>query len=842
MPFRFAIFLLSPSVLAAVEPAIFTAEIRPFIEHHCVKCHGPEKQKGKLRLDTLPPDFTDPRTAERWKEVVDSVSSHEMPPEEEPRPHSLDVAKFASWLETRLADAETAKRPPEVVLRRMNRSEYNNTIRDLLGVDFQPASRFPDDPQAGGYDNVGTALTISPLRMELYYDEARTILDRALFAGPRPEVVKWRFDPEENADRGMDVLRVKRGRDNVILNAGQISRIAGEFTFMRREAWNGSIGFRDFAVAVEGDYLIRLRAAAKVPERKAFTAWVRQVLEKRRAAEIALEPQKKQWIDDDFENRVKHFETSRTYDYGPPRLKLTQDLAGTPSVIAELDIAAPVSAPQVYELTRHFTTARGGLTFENVYEVTRHQENGDLLGEDAFPRPELGIDWIELEGPIHAVWPPKSHRMVLHESEKETTDEATYAREVLTRFMPKAYRRPVFPAEIQDKLALYTAARPGKSSFLEAIKIPLISILTSPNFLFLVEPKVATATAEPLTPHELASRLAYFLWSSMPDETLFRLASDGSLAQPQVMQEQVDRLLADPRSEAFVKNFSGQWLGLRKVGANPPVKGIYPDYDRHFEISIVRESEGFFSEILRHDLDVRNFLKTNFVTINERLARFYGIPSIKGDEIRRVPIPDGLQRGGIVTQAAIHTITSNGTRTSPVSRGVWVLKTLLGTDPGLPLANVGEIANEIPGIDKATVRQRLALHRENPSCARCHDKIDPLGFALENFNAVGQWRDRESRPNTDKEAADDPVIDATGKMPNGVEFVGLAGLQDALLGQHHSFENSLATQLTTYAIGRELGFSDREEVRRLTSAMNKNGNSLRSLIHAISTSPLFTTH
>ena len=842
MPFRLAFILLPLSIASAAEPDAFTAEIRPFIQNHCVKCHGPEKQKGKLRLDTLPPDFSDPRTAELWKEVVDSVSTHEMPPEEEPQPHSLDVAKFASWLETQIAHAETAKRSNEVVLRRMNRSEYNNTIRDLLGVDFQPASRFPDDPLAGGYDNIGTALTISPLHMELYYDAASAILDRALFAGAKPEMIKWRFDPEENADRGMDVLRVKRGENNILLNAGQISRMAGEFTFMRREAWNGSIGFRDFVVPTEGDYIIRFRAAARIPKRTTFITEVLQFLEKRRTAEIAQEPGKKKWVDDDFENRMKHFQASRTYDYGPPRLKLTQDLAGTPSVIAEMDIAAPENAPRVYELSRHFTTARGGLTFENVYEVTRQQENWDLQGDDDFPRPELGIDWIELEGPIHEAWPPKSHRMVLHESEKEATDEAAYAREVLTRFMPKAYRRPVFPAEIDAKLALYTAARPGKSSFLEAIKIPLISILTSPNFLFLVEPKVDTPTAEPLTPYELASRLSYFLWSSMPDEALFRLALDGSLALPQVMQAQVDRLLADPRSEAFVKNFSGQWLGLRKVGANPPVKGIYPGYDRHFEISIVRESEGFFSEILRHDLDVRNFLKTNFVTINERLARFYGIPSIKGDEIRRVPLPDGLQRGGIVTQAAIHTITSNGTRTSPVSRGVWVLKTLLGTDPGLPLANVGEIANEIPGIDKATVRQRLALHRENPSCARCHDKIDPLGFALENFNAVGQWRDRESRPNTDKESADDPVIDATGKMPNGVEFVGLAGLQDALLGQHASFENSLATQLTTYAIGRELGFPDREEVRRLTAAMNKNGNTLRSLIHAISTSPLFTTH
>ena len=264
-----------------------------------------------------------------------------------------------------------------------------------------------------------------------------------------------------------------------------------------------------------------------------------------------------------------------------------------------------------------------------------------------------------------------------------------------------------------------------------------------------------------LTGYELASRLSYFLWSSMPDDELFRLAANGELLKPAVLGAQATRMIADPKSEASVKNFAGQWLGLRKVGTNPPAKNLYPEYDRHLELSIVRETEGFFAEILRNDLDARNLIKSDFVTINERLGRFYGIPGVKGDAIRRVPAPPEAHRGGLVTQASIQSITSNGTRTSPVVRGVWVLRTLLGSDPGLPVANVGEIASKVPGIDKATVRQRLAIHREAAACARCHDKIDPLGLALENYNAAGEWRDREGHGYQGRIEEKDPIIDAS---------------------------------------------------------------------------------
>ncbi len=817
----------------------FKSIVQPFISEHCASCHGAEKQKGKLRLDTLPADFSDPLVVEKWKEVVNAVSGHEMPPEDEPQPSVDSANQFASWLESELGRAEIAKRSTRVVLRRMNRAEYNNTIRDLVGVDFNPAERFPEDPAASGFDNIGEALTMSPMQLELYYDTARQILDRALVEGPQPEAVKWRFDPEEN-DKGLDRLRVKRGKNNILLNKG-INKVENGFTVIHHESWNTPVGFRDFKVPVAGEYVIRFRAAGRVPSRDQVTNSAEKILGFRRDEQNTKQPKNKRWHDEQFQTDLNHFKTHPIYNYGPPRVKMTVDLGGTPRVVSEMDVAADPSAPGIYEVRTWHTTQSAGVHIQNDYDVPKLLENFWMQGNENFARPELMIDWIELEGPIHPVWPPESHRLVLFNTPNKDKDETAYARDVLTRFMTRAYRRPLREGELDARMALFEKLRPEKPSFVEAIKVPLAATLASPHFLYLVEPEPPGKNPRPLDPFELASRLSYFLWSSMPDVDLFLLAESGEILKPEVIRSEVDRLLADPRSEAFVSNFASQWLGLRKVGDNPPSNTLYPEYDRHLELSIVRETEGFFSEILRSDLDARNLIQSNFVTINERLARFYGIAGVKGDEIRKVKVSDGFPRGGLVTQASIHTITSNGTRTSPVVRGTWILKTLLGDDPGLPVANVGEIQPQVPGIDKATVRQRLAIHREVASCARCHEKIDPLGLALENFNAAGQWRDQEGHGYNGRIEKNDPVIDASAKMPDGTEFVGVQGLQEELLKRDAQFLNSLASQLTTYALGRELGFSDRPAVRRFVKDMQGEKNMIRTLIKSIATSEAFTT-
>jgi len=821
------------------DTAGFAGIAKPFLQNHCVSCHGPEKQKGRLRLDTLSNNFADPAVAAKWAEVVKALNAHEMPPEGEPQPKPEVSGKVADWLAAELGHAEILKRTTRVVLRRMNRAEYNNTIRDLVGVDFNPADKFPEDPPAGGFDNIGQALSISPMQVELYYAAARQILDRALVEGAQPPAIQWRFEPEENT-LGGDRLRVKRDGNNILLNDGQNPTENG-FTVIHHESWNKGVGFRDFKVPAEGEYVIRWRAAGRVPTRASVVASARAILEKRRDEQTAKNPQAKEHHERQLENDLRHFEAYRSYDYGPPRVKLTQDLGGTPSVVGELDIDAPESAPKTYEVRAYFTKQSAGVQLAYAYSVPRSLENFWMQGRDEFARPELLLDWIELEGPLHPQWPPASHRRVLFDSPNKEKDEKAYAREILTRFMTRAYRRPARPEEVATKLVLFEKQRAEKPSFVEALKVPLAAVLASPHFLYLVEPEAPSAQLRKLDAFELASRLSYFLWSSMPDDELFRLAASGELLKPAVLGMQASRMIADPKSEAFVKNFAGQWLGLRKVGTNPPAANLYPEYDRHLEVSMIRETEGFFAEILRRDLDARHLIKSDFVTINERLARFYGIAGVKGDAIRRVPAPPEAHRGGLVTQASIQSITSNGTRTSPVVRGVWVLRTLLGSDPGLPVANVGEIASKVPGIDKATVRQRLAIHREQASCARCHDKIDPLGLALENYNAAGEWRDREGHGHEGRIGADDPIIDASAKMPDGTEFKGVEGLQAQLLKKEDLFLTTLASQLYTYGLGRELGFSDRPTVRASVEAMKRNKYMLRALLLTIVQSGLFTT-
>ncbi len=484
---------------------------------------------------------------------------------------------------------------------------------------------------------------------------------------------------------------------------------------------------------------------------------------------------------------------------------------------------------------------------------------------DDFARPEAWIDWMELEGPTYRQWPPASQAKLLPSAEslglsadqmpplsavgnhqdEATVDELPYVEKSLRRFMQRAYRRPVEPAELNEKLQMYHAARADGLPLQEAIKRPMKSILISPHFLFLDESSkqvdgAATNIPSRLNDFQLASRLSYFLWSSMPDDALFRVANKRGVSDGDGLLRQVNRLLDDPRSEAFITHFAGQWLGLREVGANPPAPELYRHYDRHLETSMVQESLAFFREILRDDLDAIHLIDSPFVVINERLARFYEIDGVRGDFFRRVAVEPNSHRGGVLTQASMLTITSNGTRTSPVKRGTWVLKNILGTDPGLPVANAGEIAPKVPGIDKATVRQRLEIHRELPQCARCHDKIDPLGFALENYDASGYYRTQEGHGYQGRVERNDPLIDASSKLPDGTQINGIDGLKQSLRHRRELFFRCLADKMMTYALGRELTLADRPTMNAIVQQWT-NEPTLKRLIQLIASSEPFHT-
>lgn len=811
-------------------------EAEPFLTEHCLRCHGPDLAEAEFRVDQdLTNSFGDRSNAAKWSEVVNVLNGHQMPPPEEPQPNASVVAGLVDLVTSELIHAERLRHDSGAVLRRMNRDEYRNTIRDLVGVDFD-TSYFPPDPPAGGFDNNGSALVMSPLLMEMYLEAATQILDQAIVEGDQPPIIRWRFQPESGKS---DKNRVTYDGQRLIVNGGK-NRVDGDCIVMHHGSWDRKFNVRDFSLPDAGKYRIRIRAGSVVPDRREVVAAAEKLLTQRLEDAIARKPQDESRKRKEFLSQLEHFANFPPYDYGPARIEVTQHLAGQPERIAELDIDATKNEMRTYEFDAFFSDKSAGLTIEYAYQIPKELENFQIQWDEGFARPTAWIDWMEIEGPIYEHWPPESHSRLLPAVQAGVKERA-YARRVIARFLQRAYRRPADSSEIDSKLALFDAARVHSNSLNDAIRIPLTAILVSPNFLYLAEPQNASNAAGevPRDDYQLASRISYFLWSSMPDDELFRAANRGELHKRDALNVQVARMLADDKADAFVTNFAGQWLGLRDVGANPPSMQLYRRYDRHFETSIVEESLSLFREVLRNDLSVMNFIDSEFVVINERLARFYGIGGVHGDHFRRVPLPEDSHRGGIFTQASMSSLTSNGTRTSPVKRGVWVLNNILGINPGLPVADAGDIAPKVPGIDQATVRERLEIHRELPQCARCHNQIDPLGFALENFDASGAWREREGHGYEGRIRDKDPLIDASSQLPDGTKIAGLDSLKEELLRQEDAFLRCLAAKMLTYALGRELGIVDRPRVDAAVEHMKSNELTLRSLIEFVVQSDTF---
>ncbi len=817
----------------------YQQDVVPFLTAYCQACHGAEVQEGEFRVDqNLPNDFLDLASKQHWSEVVDVLNSHSMPPEDEKQPSVDEVAKVVDWITSQMVKAELSRRDSAIVLRRMNRQEYKNTIRDLVGIDFD-VSGFPEDPMADGFDNNGNALTLSPLLMELYLNAAERILDQALVSGEQPPVLKWRFEPESgDSDRN----RVEYDDQRLIVNGGN-NRVEGDAVVLRFDGWDRTINVRDFRLPNDGEYIIRIKARAVVPNRNEVVAAAQEYLQERLDKQMQENPKGEKYHRNAFDENLEHFRTNRIYDYGPPRLKVVKNLGGTPSVVGDMDVTGTIDEPQLIEIRTNFKSIKAGITLNNSYSIPKELENFWMQTGDKFARPEIWVDWFEIEGPMYASWPPESHARLLltspnTSSSLKDTAKNEAAKEVIGTFMKRAYRRPVSSAEVAEKFELFKQASEQGQEFQQAIRLPIIAVLASPKFLYLTESSDGSKRRK-LDDYELASRLSYFLWSSMPDDELLAVAKTGQLKNE--LKQQTARMLRDPKSAEFVINFSDQWLGLRAVGANPPAEDLYPKYDRHLEVSIIEEARAFFDHIMRNDLDLMNFVSSDFVVINERLGRFYGIPDVRGDHFRAVPVPQNVHRGGVVTQAAMLTITSNGTRTSPVKRGTWVMKNVLGIDPGLPVANAGDIAPKVPGIDKATVRQRLQIHRELAQCARCHNNIDPLGFALENFNAAGEWRSQEGFGYKGRINENDPVIDASAKMIDGTEFVGVDGLREVLLQKEDLFLNCITSKMLTYALGRELGIADQPVVKKIVNDLQSDQRNMAYLIEKIIESDLFQT-
>jgi mono/diheme cytochrome c family protein len=804
----------APAQLAAAQGAAATPEssrefdavVRPFLEAHCTACHGEKKQKGDLRLDTLSRDFLNPAAAGHWMEVMERIDSGDMPPKKEARPAPGDIARVAEQITLQLTEAETHRQAAEgetVSFRRLSRDEYRNTIRDLLGVacDVADPAGLPEDPDWQGFERIGAVLTISPAHIEKYLAAADAALSEALALGPQPASTTVRM-------RAVDFHRISGEVAKLLEAQGTIDR--ARIDIVPNNGANGTPGEgNELKIATAGEYRFRVRLSALRPP-------------------------------------------------GGRAPRLLVYAAGIDRTLFEQDVEAPEDQPTTLEFRAHLPAGVHQMRVINAvpgpnpegrqsrplnskpfFSLQARQPWQIKLTDDAFKPiwPTILLDWLEYEGPLQASWPPPAHQAIFagDAGSGDAAGDAAHAREVLVRFLGRAFRRPARPDEVERLMTLVERERRLGGGFAASLKPALLAALCSTSFLYLVEGS-AGAPSPRLGDWELASRLSYFLWSSMPDERLLDLARQGTLRQPGTLRAEARRMLADARARAFMDAFPRQWLQLRRVGMFAPDRKLYPEYDDYLEKSMVGETTAFFREVLQRDLGLREFLDSDWTMLNERLALHYGIAGVDGQEFRRVALKPEDHRGGLLTQAAILSLTSDGTRHRPVHRGKWILESIIGKPPPPPPANVPPIRTSAPGQPKATLRAKLEAHREDPNCAACHRKIDPLGLAFDNYDAIGHWRTTEAVRDG---AGADPMLDPSGELPDGRAFADAAGLKRLLAADLDRFALAFCDKLATYALRRGMTFADRAELAAIATGAKAQDYHLASLIEQLVASPLF---
>lgn len=828
---------------AAVPP-----EVQSFLSQHCLSCHDARKANAGLRLDQLGSDFAQGRTADMWKEVHDRVAVGEMPPEGSPRPPAEQSKAFLTWVNARLQQAERDARSAgnRNLLRRLNRSEYLHTVGDLLALDENFLDRIgeelPSDGKVDGFDRVSTALFLDRTQLEKNLIAAQWIAREAIVEPERPpmrhEVVEW-----EKGRPGPPKARViigagkeiPHGATRLTIKPDGVEYLEGDLYSRTPDGLFASIGNVDLRTRVveDGYYRFRLRArvddrSRTVPNRLRYVYAEKLPIEVR--GEFALEQGVTEFTlflkagDPDMQRRLafRWNDTPRAVIVNPPLAKLRQQRT---SAIGALEQARLKQRPaaETAPLQAALDAANQALA---DYEGPENIYNPEL---DIEKLPRLFVDSVEVEGPVRADWPPASHRRIFFAGD-ERRDES-YAREIFAKLLPQAYRRPLEPGELERVLGAVRSTMHAGRPFREAMRFGLETVLCSPDFLYLQEPQQAEGPSGPrrLNDYELANRLSYFLWSSLPDDELFSLAAKGRLGDETTLAAQVKRMLADPKSRRFVEDFAGQWLDVREFG-NIQAAKEYKDYDKDLAEAQREEAFAFFGEILAQNLPITQLLDSDFVVVNERLAKHYGIEGVAGPEFRRVSIGLDAHRGGVLGLSGLMTLLADGTRTLPMRRGTWVLTKLFNDPPGNPPPNAGEIQPNVSGA-RLTVRQRLEMHRNDETCASCHAKLDPFGLALENYDAIGAWRTRANGENF--KGSNTPPIDPAGELIDGRKFATLVEFKAVLLADRDKFADAFTRQLMTYALARPVGYADHAAVEAVSAALKRDDFRIQSLILAV---------
>jgi len=786
---------------AAVDP-----RVPAFLKTYCIDCHGPKKQKGDFRVDELK-DSATAADAENWQLVLDNLHLGEMPPEEAKlHPKPAEVEPVTTWIQGELKRAALALggQKGEVVLRRLNRLEYENTIEDLFDVRGDYTVGFPEDTISGGFNNNGAALSLSAEQMNEYLRAADFILNRAVVTKPRPETRKVAFTLQD-----IEARKKKREEERAKFKGKKdegYTETPTEKKRKEREVASGNFG-SPFYPAFGGDAIIPVKYLK--PDTKDFfpvrePGWYRFKV-------LAYAARN--------EGQVMRLQVS----HGSGKQEEIPTIAG----VTQISDATPREIEYRVYLQPNHRVEIAMLDGTNWLAGSRIMEDKS---------PAIAIKRIEMEGPLIEQWPPKGHQALFGKLEDVTNLNDAAVPQLLHDFAPKLFRRPVEGNVVDEYVAFYKSRR-AEVSALDAYKLTVKAMMTSPLFLFHYEP------AQKVDDFALANRLSYFLWRSMPDAELLALAAKGALSQPTELKKQTARLLADAKAERFLKDFTGQWLQITKVGEMQPDKGLYPEYDNELERAMVQETQLFIREMLVNDLSLTNLIDSNWTMLNDRLARHYGIAGVEGNQFRKVTLDKTKTvRGGLLTQASILSITSNGTTTSPVVRGVWLLEHLLGTPAPPPPPDVPPIEPDIRGA--STIQEQLAKHRSIAQCSSCHRKIDPYGFALENFDVIGGWREKyraliqeKGRPRA--QLGDGKPVSSADELPKLGAFKNFTEFRALLVKNEPLVFKNAAEKLTVYALGRSVGFADREDLDQIVKTTKANGGGLRTMIATLIQSPLF---
>jgi hypothetical protein len=819
------LFSITLLALAGLPRIVGADALSEFVATHCVDCHGAELHKAGLRLDTLAADFDEEKAAETWTRVYDRIVAGEMPPKQRPRPELDEVKAATSFLQARLnkASLERQRKQGRVIVRRLNGTEFENTLRDLLGTNVALKEMLPEDSTTAGFDNVSSGLDLSATHFLLYQEAAARAVASVIPTHP----------PIPFSDKRTGLMMTKKG-SNFQQGLGRTCKLQGDalviYTKLPRYGLCATA-----AVPAAGRYRIKLKACAVGAEGKPLAVGFMTVMESGRESPVLREvreipPGEPKVIEFEFDLiRRQAFVVNLLTSWDIRGFKKPIEEYDGPGLLVEsLEIEGPIDPfpPPCYDSL-----------FAGVPLKARSVVQAELAG--------TRIPTINPKRP-ESQW--QNDPLV-----PASADPKRDAERLIRSFLPRAFRRPVSEETQRHFVALTLAKLDQKSSFFDAMMFGYKLILLSPDFLFLMQPPTQTAEggapATKLDANSLAERLSYFLWSTLPDDELLAAASRGDLSDPALLRAQVERMLDAPRVHRFTENFTGQWLDLRKIDFTIPDPQLYSDFDYLLLWAMPRETQLFFEEVLKNDLSLLNFVDSGWTILNERLAQLYGIPGVSGNDFRKVKLPPGSHRGGVMTHASVLKVTADGTRTSPVLRGKWVLERILGTPPAPPPPDVPAIEPDIRGA--TTIRQQLERHRNTPACATCHNHIDPPGFALENYDPIGNWRDYY-RVSTRTKAGAVPLpysggrtvyrgldVEQGGQMPEGKAFKDIEEYKQLLLEDKDQLARSLTRKLMIYATGADIQFADREVVEQIVAKLGRTNYGLRTLIHEIVQSRVF---